>query len=66
MDITSEVVEVVCTKCGEWFADWRHSSEDPAASARCPHCGYRLSEDHSVWQEGPWLPESDEPDIRNL
>ncbi len=57
MSITAELVEIVCPKCGEWFTQWDDTEEDPATTARCPHCGYRLSDDHSVWQEGVLLPE---------
>lgn len=63
MSTTAELVEVVCPKCGEWFTEWRHATEDPAVAARCPSCGFRLSEDHSVWQEGIWLPEPDEREL---
>lgn len=66
MSTASEVVEVVCPKCGEWFADWRSAAADPATTARCPECGFRLADDHSVWQEGVWLPDADEPDLSSL
>jgi len=57
MTITAELVEIVCPKCGEWFTEWHDGSEDPATNARCPQCGFQLSGDPSVWQEGVLLPE---------
>jgi hypothetical protein len=63
MSTTAELVEIICPKCGEWFTEWRRESEDPATTSRCPHCGFQLSDDHGVWQEGLWLPEADDAEL---
>jgi hypothetical protein len=57
MSIDIEKIAVVCPKCGEEFAEWYQPSLDPAATATCPACDYRLSADPTVRTEGPFLPD---------
>lgn len=33
------------------------SRETPVPASPCPHCGYRIDQDHSGWKEGRDLPE---------
>ncbi|MDX2436623.1 MAG: hypothetical protein QNL88_06180 [Acidobacteriota bacterium] len=62
MRSTAELVEIVCPRCGEEFADW-HSLSLPAESAtECPRCGHDLATDPLFQEEGLWVfePEDDE------
>jgi hypothetical protein len=60
MSSLPEKIEVVCAKCGEIFDQWLQPPADPAAAAICPHCGYDLSGDQSIWQDGAWEPPADD------
>ena len=60
MSSLPEKIEVVCAKCGEIFDQWLRPPVDPAATATCPHCGYDLGGDQTVWQDGAWEPPTDD------
>jgi len=49
-----EMTEIVCPRCGEEFADWRAVSLPPSRSTTCPSCGYDISSDPFVHEEGVW------------
>jgi DNA-directed RNA polymerase subunit RPC12/RpoP len=54
MRSTVEMTEIVCPRCGEEFADWRAVSLPPSRSTTCPSCGYDISSDPLVHEEGVW------------
>ncbi len=58
-----EITELVCPKCGEEFADWRTVSLPSEHSTTCPSCGYDISSDPLVYEEGIWSLEP--PDDEN-
>lgn len=58
MQSTAELVEIVCPRCGEEFADW-HALSLPAGSATaCPRCGHDLATDPLLHEEGLWVLEA--------
>lgn len=54
MRSTVDMTEIVCPKCGEEFADWRTVSLPSSHSTTCPSCGYDISSDPLVHEEGIW------------
>jgi DNA-directed RNA polymerase subunit RPC12/RpoP len=53
MNSNTEMIEVVCPRCGEEYGHWRRPN-DPAAAASCPRCGHDLSGDRLLHEDGVW------------
>ena len=65
MSSNVEMVEVVCPRCSEEFGHW-HRLEDPPAVESCPHCGYDVSGDRLLHEDGVWtLTPEDEATLRS-
>jgi predicted RNA-binding Zn-ribbon protein involved in translation (DUF1610 family) len=63
MQSTVEITEIVCPRCGEEFADWRSLSLPSGRSTTCPSCGYDISSDPLVHEEGVWPLEQFEDEV---
>lgn len=55
MRSTVEMTEIVCPKCGEEYADWHSLTLPSGRSTTCPRCGYDLTSDPLVHEEGIWV-----------
>ena len=60
MSPTAEMIEVVCPRCGESYAQWYRPATDPAAISSCPHCGHDPAIDRLVHEDGIWTLTADE------
>ena len=65
MDLTVEMIEVVCPRCNEEFALWYPPPPDLAASTTCPNCGHDLAEDRLLHEEGFWVLAADDKEAEH-
>lgn len=52
MRSAAEMIEVLCPRCGEEFADWFRPAESSPLLSTCPHCGHDLTTDPVVHEDG--------------
>lgn len=56
MHSAAEMIEVLCPRCGEEYADWQRPFEDAPTQPVCPHCGHDLATDPLVHEDGVLVP----------
>lgn len=54
MSPPTELIEVVCPRCGESFAQWHRPGEETEAASSCTHCGHDPATDRLVHEDGVW------------
>ena len=65
MRSAAEMIEVVCPECGEEYVDWYRPGEGAAHQAICPSCGYDISSDPAMREEGGWSLLTAEDELRD-
>ena len=54
MSTAAEMVEVVCSRCGEHYREWCSPLLERSVPSACPHCGLDQATDPILRENGVW------------
>ena len=54
MRLATEMIEVVCSRCGEFYREWYRPVLESATPSICPYCGRDNAADPILHENGVW------------